>query len=174
MAAQVNFNLKLGLWLGVLSLATLPLTFVVPPVGAALLWAVSAVGLGHGLFEGVAQRRMGVAEARALRRAREAPVLAIGAVLAGASLVPVARIIYEVLPVGPVLVTSRLSRFPSCSRRSWDSRVPLSCFYCGSPFAEQRIDVVIKLRGCFGVEIVACVLHLLHESGRRWHSCGWM
>jgi len=108
LAAQATFNLKLGLWLGALSLATLPLTFAVPPVGAALLWAVSAVGLGHGLFEGVAQRRMGVGEARALRRAREAPVLAIGAVLAGASLVPVLNLLVPV--VGTAAMTHLLHR----------------------------------------------------------------
>jgi CysZ protein len=108
LAAQVNFNLKLGLWLGLLSLATLPLTLVVPPVGAVLLWAVSAVGLGHGLFEGVAQRRMGVAEARALRRARETPVLALGAVLAGASLVPVLNLLVPV--VGTAAMTHLLHR----------------------------------------------------------------
>ena len=108
LAAQVNFNLKLGLRLGVLSLATLPLTLAAPPVGAALLWLVSAVGLGHGLFEGVAQRRMGVAEARALRRAREAPVLAVGAVLAGASLVPVLNLLVPV--VGTAAMTHVLHR----------------------------------------------------------------
>ncbi|MBD0272870.1 MAG: EI24 domain-containing protein [Acetobacteraceae bacterium] len=108
LAAQAAFNLRLGLWLGALSLAALPLAFAVPPVGAALLWVVSAVGLGHGLFEGVAQRRMGVAEARVLRRAREAPVLAIGAVLAGASLVPVLNLLVPV--VGTAAMTHLLHR----------------------------------------------------------------
>jgi uncharacterized protein involved in cysteine biosynthesis len=108
LAAQVGFNLKLGLWLGALSLATLPLAFAVPPVGAALLWLVSAVGLGHGLFEGVAQRHMGVAEARALRRAREAPVLVLGAAMAGASLVPVLNLLVPV--VGTAAMTHLLHR----------------------------------------------------------------
>jgi CysZ protein len=108
LAAQAGFNLKLGLWLGALSLATLPLTVAVPPVGAALLWVVSAVGLGHGLFEGVAQRRMGVAEARALRRTREASVLALGAVLAGASLVPVLNLLVPV--VGTAAMTHLMHR----------------------------------------------------------------
>ena len=68
LAAQARFNLWFGLRMGALSLATLPLALAVPPLGTVLLWLVSAFGLGHGLFEGVAQRRMGVAEARALRR----------------------------------------------------------------------------------------------------------
>jgi uncharacterized protein involved in cysteine biosynthesis len=108
LAAQVRFNLWLGLRLAVLSLAALPLALALPPVGAALLWLVSAVGLGHGLFEGVAQRRMGVADARALRRAREARVLAVGAVLAGVSLVPVLNLLVPV--VGTAAMTHLLHR----------------------------------------------------------------
>ena len=73
-----------------------------------MLWLVSAFGLGHGLFEGVAQRRMGVAEARALRRGREAPVLGIGAVLAALSLVPVLNLFVPVL--GTAAMTHLLHR----------------------------------------------------------------
>ncbi len=97
LAAQVRFNLWFGLRLAALSLATLPLAFAFPPVGAALLWLVSAIGLGRGLFEGVAQRRMGVEDARALRRAREARVFGVGAVLAGVALVPVLNLIVPVI-----------------------------------------------------------------------------
>ena len=97
LAAQVRFNLWFGLRLAVLSLAALPLILALPPVGTALLWLVSAFGLGHGLFEGVAQRRMGVAEARALRRAREGRVLGVGAILAAMSLIPVLNLIVPVL-----------------------------------------------------------------------------
>ncbi|MBD0272553.1 MAG: EI24 domain-containing protein [Acetobacteraceae bacterium] len=108
LAAQVRFNLGLGLRMAALSLATLPLTLALPPVGAALLWLVSAFGLGHGLFEGVAQRRMGVEDARALRRAREARVLAVGAVLAGVALVPVLNVIVPV--IGTAAMTHLLHR----------------------------------------------------------------
>jgi CysZ protein len=108
LAAQARFNLRFGLQLGALSLATLPLVFAAPPVGTVLLWLVSAFGLGHGLFEGVAQRRMGVAEARALRRGREAPVLGIGAVLAAVSLVPVLNLLVPVL--GTAAMTHLLHR----------------------------------------------------------------
>ncbi|MBD0275327.1 MAG: EI24 domain-containing protein [Acetobacteraceae bacterium] len=108
LAAQARFNLWFGLRLGVLSLLALPVALAFPPAGAALLWLVSAVGLGHGLFEGVAQRRVGVAEARALRRAREASVLAIGAVLAGVSLVPLLNLLVPV--VGTAAMTHLLHR----------------------------------------------------------------
>jgi len=97
LAAQVRFNLWFGLKMAALSLATLPLALAAPPVGAALLWLVSAFALGHGLFEGVAQRRTGVERARALRRAREASVLGIGAVLAAIALIPVVNLIVPVL-----------------------------------------------------------------------------
>jgi CysZ protein len=108
LAAQARFNLRFGLLMGVLSLATLPLALAVPPVGTVVLWLVSAFGLGHGLFEGVAQRRMGVAEARALRRRREAPVLGIGGVLAALSLVPVLNLLVPVL--GTAAMTHLLHR----------------------------------------------------------------
>jgi CysZ protein len=108
LAAQARFNLRFGLRMGVLSLATLPLALAVPPVGTVLLWLVSAFGLGHGLFEGVAQRRMGIAEARALRRGREARVLGIGGVLAALSLVPVLNLLVPVL--GTAAMTHLLHR----------------------------------------------------------------
>jgi uncharacterized protein involved in cysteine biosynthesis len=108
LAAQVRFNLWFGLRLAVLSLAALPLILALPPVGTALLWLVSAFGLGHGLFEGVAQRRMGVAEARALRRAREGRVLGVGAILAAISLIPVLNLIVPVL--GTAAMTHLLHR----------------------------------------------------------------
>jgi uncharacterized protein involved in cysteine biosynthesis len=108
LAAQVRFNLWFGLKMGALSLAALPLLLAVPPAGAALLWLVSAFGLGHGLFEGVAQRRMGVEEARALRRGREARVLGVGAVLAAASLVPGLNLVVPVL--GTAAMTHLLHR----------------------------------------------------------------
>ena len=108
LAAQVRFNLRLGLWMGALSLATLPLSFAVPPLGAAALWLVSSFGLGHGLFEGVAQRRMAVDEARALRREREWRVLGVGAVLAAIALVPVLNLIVPVL--GTAAMTHVLHR----------------------------------------------------------------
>ena len=108
LAAQARFNLWFGLRMAALSLAALPLTLLFPPLGAAALWLVSAFGLGHGLFEGVAQRRMGVEQARALRRGREGHVLGIGAVLAAVALVPVLNLIVPVL--GTAAMTHLLHR----------------------------------------------------------------
>ncbi|MBL6458145.1 EI24 domain-containing protein [Belnapia sp. T6] len=106
--AQAGFNLRLGVKTGVLALAALPLLAVAPPIGAILLWVISTVALGHGLFEGVAQRRMPVAAAAAERRRREVPVLGIGALLAGLALVPGLNLLVPVL--GTAAMTHLLHR----------------------------------------------------------------
>ncbi len=108
LVAQARFGLALGLRLGLLSLVALPLALLLPPLGAALFFAINTIGLGHGLFEGVAQRRMGLAEAKALRRSREGPVLVLGAVLAAMTLVPVLNILVPVL--GTAAMTHLLHR----------------------------------------------------------------
>jgi CysZ protein len=108
LAAQIRFNLVLALKVGALSLAALPFALLLPPLGAVLLWLISSVALGHGLFEGVAQRRKGIAEARALRRRREARVLGIGAVLGGLALVPGLNLLVPVL--GTAAMTHLLHR----------------------------------------------------------------
>ncbi|GGC30793.1 hypothetical protein GCM10011504_06260 [Siccirubricoccus deserti] len=97
LGAQLAFNLGLALRFGLLSLAALPLALLVPPFGAVLLWLISTIALGHGLFEGVAQRRMSVLESRRLRRQREVPVLGLGAVLAAMALVPGLNLLVPVL-----------------------------------------------------------------------------
>ena len=86
--AQAGFNLAFAAKTGVVALLALPLLLFAPPVGAVALWLISTVALGHGLFEGVAQRRMPIAAARVLRWQREVPVLGIGALLAAMALVP--------------------------------------------------------------------------------------
>ncbi|WP_135465845.1 EI24 domain-containing protein [Crenalkalicoccus roseus] len=110
LAAQARFNLGLALRMGLLTLLVLPVGLFLPPLGAVLFWAVSAVALGHGLFEGVAQRRMGVAEARALRRRRQGAVLAAGGVLAALALVPGLNLLVPVL--GTAAMTHLLHRGP--------------------------------------------------------------
>jgi CysZ protein len=106
--AQVRFNLVFALKTGVVTLAALPLLAFAPPFGAVALWLVSTVALGHGLFEGVAQRRMPVPAAQAERRRREVPVLLIGALLAGLSLVPGLNLLVPVL--GTAAMTHLLHR----------------------------------------------------------------
>jgi uncharacterized protein involved in cysteine biosynthesis len=108
LGAQAAFNLAFGAKVAALSLVALPLALLAPPFGAVLLWAISTVALGHGLFEGVAQRRMSVTEARALRRRREGAVLGLGAALAGLSLVPVVNLLVPVF--GTAAMTHLLHR----------------------------------------------------------------
>ena len=81
-AAQIWSGLRLALKLGLLTVVLLPLSFLVPGVGLVVLWAVAAIGLGEGLFAGVAQRRMPVAAANALKRRRRWEVWGLGGVLA--------------------------------------------------------------------------------------------
>jgi uncharacterized protein involved in cysteine biosynthesis len=108
LAAQGVFNVTLALKVLALNLVLLPLALMVPVIGAVLLWIVAAISLGHGLFEGVAQRRMSVAEARVLRKRREFSVLAVGAVLAAMSLLPIANLLVPVL--GTAAMTHLLHR----------------------------------------------------------------
>jgi uncharacterized protein involved in cysteine biosynthesis len=95
--AQAWAGLTLGLRMLGLTLLLMPLALLLPPVGAVAFWVVAAISLGNGLFEGVAQRRMGITEARLLRRQRRWPVLAVGAVLAGLALVPFVNLSVPVL-----------------------------------------------------------------------------
>jgi CysZ protein len=108
LAAQARFNLVLGLKMGALALLVLPFGFLVPPLGAVLLWAISTMALGQGLFEGVAQRRMDVAAGRQVRRARHGAVLGAGAVLAALALVPGLNLLVPVL--GTAVMTHLLHR----------------------------------------------------------------
>ena len=108
LAAQGVFNVTLALKVLALNLVLLPVALLLPLVGGVMLWAVAAVSLGHGLFEGVAQRRMPVAEARRLRKRREIPVLLVGAVLAGAALLPFVNLLVPVL--GTAAMTHLLHR----------------------------------------------------------------
>jgi uncharacterized protein involved in cysteine biosynthesis len=106
--AQGGFNLWLGVKAGAASLIALPLALLFPPLGAMAFLVIGAVSLGHGLFEGVAQRRMGVAEARAARRQREGQVLGLGFLLALLSLVPGLNLLVPV--VGTAAMTHLLHR----------------------------------------------------------------
>lgn len=108
LAAQARFNIMLGLKMGALALLALPFGFLAPPLGAVLLWTVSTLALGYGLFEGVAQRRMDVAAARRARMARRWRVLGAGGVLAAMALVPGLNLLVPVL--GTAVMTHLLHR----------------------------------------------------------------
>lgn len=95
--AQVRAGLVMSAQFLLLSLVILPVALAVPPLGVALFWAAAAVSLGYGLFDGVAQRRLGIDEARAARRRLRPRILALGGALAGLALVPVANLLVPVL-----------------------------------------------------------------------------
>ena len=91
-----------------LTLILLPLSLLLPVVGVVLLWAVAAIGLGQGLFEGVALRRMGREAAEALRRRHRAAIWGLGGVLALLAAVPVLNLTVPVL--GAAAMTHLLHR----------------------------------------------------------------
>jgi uncharacterized protein involved in cysteine biosynthesis len=105
---QIWAGCVLGLQMLGLTILIMPLGFLVPPLGAVAFWAVAALSLGYGLFDGVAQRRMSVEQSRLLRRQVRWPVLTVGAVLAALALVPIANLLVPVL--GTAAMTHLLQR----------------------------------------------------------------
>jgi uncharacterized protein involved in cysteine biosynthesis len=105
---QIWAGLKLGLQMLGLTLLVMPFALLLPPFGAAAFWAVAAVSLGYGLFDGVAQRRMSVEQSRQLRRRMRWSVLSVGGVLAALSLVPLVNLLVPVL--GTAAMTHLLHR----------------------------------------------------------------
>jgi uncharacterized protein involved in cysteine biosynthesis len=95
--AQAAWGVRFGLRLLLLHLVLLPFALLLPGVGAALAFLVASWGLGAGLFEGVAQRRLSVTESRALRRRAGLRVPALGAVFAALAAVPVLNLLVPVL-----------------------------------------------------------------------------
>jgi uncharacterized protein involved in cysteine biosynthesis len=91
-----------------LTLILLPLSLLLPLVGVLGLWAVAAIGLGEGLFEGVALRRMGREAAEALRRRRRGEIWTLGGTLALLAAVPVLNLLVPVL--GTAAMTHLLNR----------------------------------------------------------------
>jgi uncharacterized protein involved in cysteine biosynthesis len=108
--AQLRSGLGHAARMAGLALLLLPLALLLPLVGAVALWAVAAIALGEGLFLGVAQRRMGVAEAEALRRARRGAIWSLGGVLALAGLVAPLGLLVPVL--GTAAMVHLLHRDP--------------------------------------------------------------
>jgi len=108
LAAQGWAGLGLGLRVLLWTLLALVATLAVPPLGVVLFPVIGAVFLGQGLFEGVAWRRMGLAEARALRRRIGWPVYGLGAALTALALVPGLNLLVPVL--GAAAATHLLHR----------------------------------------------------------------
>ncbi|MBW8270248.1 EI24 domain-containing protein [Caldovatus aquaticus] len=107
-AAQIGAGLRLGARLLVLHLVLIPVALLLPGVGAALAFLVGAWGLGAGLFESVAMRRMGTAAARAERRRRRLSVLGLGALGVLAAAVPLLNLLVPV--IGTAAATHLLHR----------------------------------------------------------------
>jgi len=87
----------LGLQVLALQVVALLLLVLLPGVGLVLGWVITGWAIGRGLFVGVAMRRMGRADALAAYDARRLTVLAQGAALAAASIVPVVNLFVPVL-----------------------------------------------------------------------------
>jgi uncharacterized protein involved in cysteine biosynthesis len=81
-ATQIWSGAALAAKMAGITLILLPLSLLLPMLGAVALWGVAAIGLGEGLFLGVAQRRMTADAAEAERRARRGEIWALGGVLA--------------------------------------------------------------------------------------------
>lgn len=96
-AAQVAWTLRFGLLLLLLHLLVLPLVVLLPGLGALLAWLLAGWGLGTGLVEGVAQRRLPVAAARQLRRRLQGRVLLLGLALSAGATLPVVNLLVPVL-----------------------------------------------------------------------------
>ncbi|MBO1080220.1 EI24 domain-containing protein [Roseomonas haemaphysalidis] len=106
--SQAWAGLTLGVRLLGLTLLVAPLALFLPPVGAVAFWAIAAVSLGYGLFDGVAQRRMSIAESHRLRARMRGPILVLGGVLALLALVPLLNLTVPVL--GTAAMTHLLHR----------------------------------------------------------------
>jgi uncharacterized protein involved in cysteine biosynthesis len=94
---QAWAGLVLAARMAALTLVLLPLSLLIPVVGAVALWAVAAVGLGEGLFQGVALRRMSPAAAKAAARALRWRIWAVGGVLALLAVVSPLNLLVPVL-----------------------------------------------------------------------------
>jgi len=97
LAQQVWDGIALGARVLLWQCAALVLALLLPGVGLVLGWAVSAWGVGRGLFVTVAMRRMDRVAAGALYRANRWAVLAQGALITAASLVPVLNLLAPIL-----------------------------------------------------------------------------
>ena len=97
LGTQIWDSVALGLKVLLLQVLALLLTVLVPGLGFALGWMVSAWAIGKGLFVAVAMRRMTRAEAHGLYRARRPLVLVQGGLMSAGSLVPVLNLLTPVL-----------------------------------------------------------------------------
>ncbi|MGI4945697.1 MAG: EI24 domain-containing protein [Janthinobacterium lividum] len=107
----------LGLQVLALQVVALVLLVALPGVGLVLGWIITGWAIGRGLFVGVAMRRMSRQEALALYDSRRFIVLAQGAALAAASVVPVLNLFV------PVLGTAAMVHVLQRQRGGWAARL---------------------------------------------------
>jgi len=94
---QIWQGLALGMRVLLLNLLALLIVLVLPGIGLPLGWAVSAYGLGRGLFVTIAMRRMDRRAAEQVYRAGRWPVFAQGAAMALAATVPLLNLLIPVI-----------------------------------------------------------------------------
>ena len=97
LSEQIIDGLELGLLVLAMQVLALVLSVLLPGIGLALGWLISAWAIGRGLFVAVAMRRMGRLQARLLCRRRMTAVLAQGAWISALGLVPIANLLAPVL-----------------------------------------------------------------------------
>jgi uncharacterized protein involved in cysteine biosynthesis len=102
LSQQLWDGVVLGLQVLAMQLVALVLSLLLPGVGLALGWLVTAWAIGRGLFVAVAMRRMNRGAARAVYRQRRFAVVAQGGLMAALGLIPVLNL------VAPVLGTAAL------------------------------------------------------------------
>lgn len=96
-AAQSVEALKIGLRVLLLNLLSLALALLIPGIGAAAGFAISAWALGRGMFAAVALRRMNRRDAARAYAAHRLTILAQGAALALLGTIPILNLLLPVL-----------------------------------------------------------------------------
>ena len=97
LVSQIWTALAMGLRILLLNLLALILVLLIPGLGLLLGWAVAAYGMGRGLFVAVAMRRMTRAAAEQVYRRGRGVVLAQGAVMALAGMVPLLNLLIPLI-----------------------------------------------------------------------------
>lgn len=95
--AQIWQGLALGLGILLLNLVALLFVVFLPGLGLLIGWAVTAYGLGRGLFMTIAMRRMPRRDAEAVYRRGRWPILAQGGAMALAGTVPLLNLLIPVI-----------------------------------------------------------------------------
>jgi CysZ protein len=96
-ASQIWQGLALGLRILLLNLLALLFVLLIPGLGLLVGWAVAAYGMGRGLFEAVAMRRMDRRSAEQVYRQARWAVLTQGLAMAVAGTVPVLNLLIPVI-----------------------------------------------------------------------------